>query len=142
MIEWALARSGVKMTDDEVTDFYGFVYKITYSDGMYYYGKKSVWSIRRLPPLKGKKRKRKVIKQSNWKKYAGSSEASKGKKILKKEFLHFAHSKLHLSYLENMVLYSENALFDRNCLNANISGKYYSTVSERKGEWLNADKFS
>ena len=55
----------------EITDMpegtIGFVYMITNKeDGKFYIGKKSLYSHRTLPPLKGYKRKRKVIKESNW----------------------------------------------------------------------------
>lgn len=52
---------------------YGFVYVITNKvNGRKYVGKKVLWSKRTLPPLKGKTRKRIVIKPSDWMKYWGS----------------------------------------------------------------------
>ncbi len=73
----------VPYTSDDVTEneSYGFVYIIINNiTGQKYIGKKFFWSKRRLPPLKGKTRKRIVVKESDWKKYWGSS------KILKAEY--------------------------------------------------------
>ena len=62
-------------TEDELGKYVGFVYLITERDtGKKYIGKKFFWSKRRLPPLKGKSRKRTVVKESDWKDYYGSSE--------------------------------------------------------------------
>ena len=63
----------------EITDMpegtIGFVYMITNKeDGKFYIGKKSLYSHRTLPPLKGYKRKRKVIKESNWGHYNSSNK--------------------------------------------------------------------
>ena len=40
---------------------------------MKYIGKKWMWSTRRLKPLKGQKRKRKKVSESDWRRYYGSS---------------------------------------------------------------------
>ena len=55
-----------------IEDYYGFVYKITNTENnKFYIGKKIFQNTRKLPPLKGQKRKRTVIKESNWKTYWG-----------------------------------------------------------------------
>lgn len=67
-----------EFTSEMIGDAVGFVYEITDTvTGMKYIGKKKLWSKRRLKPLKGKKRKRIVIKESDWKDYYGSSELVK-----------------------------------------------------------------
>ena len=54
---------------------YGFVYKITHKpSGQYYIGMKLLYSKRTRPPLKGYKRKRRDLIESNWKTYWGSSK--------------------------------------------------------------------
>ena len=51
-------------------DAVGFVYKIIHlPTNKYYIGKKSLSQKRTLPPLKGYKRKRIVISESNWQNY-------------------------------------------------------------------------
>ena len=55
-------------TSDDVGDYYGFVYCITNkTSGRKYIGRKYLWSHRKPP---GKKRR--VKKESDWKKYYGS----------------------------------------------------------------------
>lgn len=52
----------------------GFVYEITNTvTYKKYIGKKFFWTTKKLPPLKGKKRRRIKKTQSDWKKYWGSS---------------------------------------------------------------------
>lgn len=54
---------------------FGFIYTITNNkSGRKYIGKKQCTCIRRLPPLKGKSRKRKVVKETDWKTYTSSSD--------------------------------------------------------------------
>ena len=69
---------GEEFTSDMIGEYIGFVYLITdKSNGMKYVGKKLLKSVRKLPPLKGYKRRRTVIKESDWKTYYGSSDAVK-----------------------------------------------------------------
>jgi hypothetical protein len=84
----------------------GFIYEITdASNGKKYIGKKLLVTKRKRPPLKGQKRKRIDIIQSDWEKYCGSSETVK---LLVKdrptdfhrEILEFCKSKGELSYIE------------------------------------------
>ena len=65
-------------TSDMIGDYLGFVYEITDTrNGMIYIGKKGLMSKRRLPPLKGAKRKRIKIVETDWAKYYGSNETVK-----------------------------------------------------------------
>lgn len=51
----------------------GFVYRITDKDnGRFYIGQKKLYKTETRPPLKGKVRKRKIIKESDWRTYCGS----------------------------------------------------------------------
>ena len=88
-------------------EYEGFVYRITEIDtGMKYLGKKSFWSRRTLPPLKGKKRKRKVIKESDWRTYFGSSKElkeevqSRGEDKYLREILMLCRTKGDCTYYE------------------------------------------
>ena len=52
----------------------GFIYLITNKiSGRKYIGKKQISSKRKLKPLKGKTRKRTVVKETDWKTYTSSS---------------------------------------------------------------------
>ena len=61
-------------TDDELKPYAGFVYEITnLVTYRKYIGKKFFWKTIKMPPLKGKTRKRTKTTQSDWQKYWGSS---------------------------------------------------------------------
>ena len=69
---------GKPFTTDMVGDYEGFVYIVTdLSNGMKYIGKKNFHSRVKLKPLKGQKRKRTKISESDWQSYHGSSEEVK-----------------------------------------------------------------
>jgi hypothetical protein len=141
--------------DKEVTEDYipdeavGFVYKITHiPTGKYYIGKKSLESIRtvkigvrELKKLKEERKaagiggraplKKKVRKASDWEKYYSSNEwiieqVKEGKETeFKREIIQFCNSKKSLSYYEVYWMFKYDVLSDDNCLNGNISGKFY-----------------
>lgn len=75
-----------EFTSEMIEDYIGFVYLITdLSNNKKYIGKKTLQSKRKLPPLKGKTRRRTKIVESNWQDYFGSSEEvklSKGLNIM------------------------------------------------------------
>jgi len=98
--------------------------------GKYYIGKKNLWAKRTLPPLKGKKRKRKVIKESDWKSYMSSNqwikeEASADVTSFKKKILQFCYSAKSLTYYELYWQFKYNVLADENSLNDNLLGKFF-----------------
>ena len=66
---------GKEIGDDEVVGYAAFVYIITnLENNKKYIGKKIFTSVRR-QKVKGKKRRKKVQKESNWKSYFGSNLA-------------------------------------------------------------------
>jgi hypothetical protein len=94
-------------TEEEIKPFVGFVYLITdLTNNKKYIGKKNLWSTRRLPPLRGYKRKRTKVTQSDWQDYYGSSEEVKllvensGRNRFKREILRLCISKGECSYYE------------------------------------------
>lgn len=98
---------GVEFTSEMIGDYIGYVYCITdLRNNKKYIGKKLFRSTRRLAPLKGKTRKRTVIKESDWQDYFGSSEEVKllvselGVDNFKREILHLCNTKGELSYME------------------------------------------
>ena len=98
---------GEEFTSEMIGDYIGFVYVITdLSNNKKYIGKKLFKSKRKLPPLKGKTRKRTVVKESDWQDYFGSSDLVKslieehGRENFHREILHLCMTKGELSYLE------------------------------------------
>ena len=90
-----------------IGDYVGFVYVITdLSNNKKYVGKKTLMSKRKLPPLKGKTRRRTKIIESDWQTYYGSSDEVKslveelGADNFKREILHLCKTKGEMSYLE------------------------------------------
>ena len=69
---------GKPFSSDQIDGNAGFVYEITDNvNGKKYIGKKELSSTRTLKPLKGQKRKRKVVSESDWMDYYGSSDEVK-----------------------------------------------------------------
>ncbi len=93
------------LTEDVIP--YGFIYEITnLTNKRKYIGKKQCQSVRKRPPLKGKKNKRHQIVETDWRTYTSSSnELNKdivelGKDKFKFEILISCDSKWELSYNE------------------------------------------
>ncbi len=120
-------------TEDELKQWVGFVYLITdRTTNKKYVGKKFFWSKRRLPPLKGKSRRRVVVKESDWKQYYGSSEdlktlvESKGEDFYYREILHLCKSKGECSYLEAKEQFDRDVLYRDDYFNEFIGCKIHS----------------
>lgn len=102
----------------------GFVYLIRVKKtNQYYVGRKFIYSTTKKPPLKGKTRKRKVVKESDWKTYHGSSEEMKfllgelGPEGFEREIIHFGSTKSELNYLESREIFVRDALLRPNFVN-------------------------
>ena len=114
----------------EITDMpegtIGFVYMITNKeDGKFYIGKKSLYSHRTLPPLKGYKRKRKVVKESNWRHYNSSNKEVASWDETHKKILRFCFSKKALTYYELKEQFDKDCLEREESLNDNLLGKFF-----------------
>jgi len=117
-----------EFTAEMIGDSIGFVYIITNKNNdMKYIGKKFFWSTRKLPPLKGKSRKRTKIVESDWRDYHGSSEEVKrllveqGSDIFEREILHLCKSKGELSYIELLEQIERRVLLDDTYYNGIIN---------------------
>ena len=104
----------------------GFVYLITnLENNRKYVGKKLARFKTTKPPLKGKTRKRRGFKESDWREYWGSSEhlladvKRLGEDMFKREILHYCPSRGALSYME------AKEQFDRRVLETD---EYYNGI--------------
>lgn len=122
--------NSIEFTSEMIGEHVGFVYCITnLQNDKKYIGKKTFLSRRTLPPLKGKKRKRKIVKESDWQDYYGSSEEIKQMiledkaDLFKREILHLCNSKGEMAYLEM------KEQVDREVL---LSDEYYNGIIQVK----------
>jgi len=131
---------GNEFTSEDIGDNAGFVYLIeNLETGQLYLGKKVFWSKRTLPPLKGKKRKRKVIKESDWKSYWSSSKSLKesvqqlGEGKFRRTILSLHKTRSMLNYAElceqilRDVLHARLPNGERMYINDNIDRVYYNS---------------
>lgn len=132
---WTYKGEAIHSIEDMPAEVYGFVYRVRHLPSeKYYIGKKNVYSNRTLPPLKGQKRKRKITKESDWRRYYGSHESIKAllkehrQEEFSREILEFCFSKLHLTYCEVKWICKEEALESEKYLNDNILGKIYKSA--------------
>lgn len=124
---------GQPFTSDMISDNVGFVYQITnLHNGKKYIGKKWFWSTKKLPPLKGKKRKRTVKKESDWMKYFGSSEEVKllveqhGEDNFQREILRLCKTKGECTYYEAKLQFDFDVLLRDDYYNEFIGCKIHS----------------
>tara|TARA_R110002074_G_scaffold140592_2_gene286782 strand:- start:319 stop:744 length:426 start_codon:yes stop_codon:yes gene_type:complete len=121
-------------SEEELKLWVGFVYEIKdNSNGKLYIGKKNFWSTRRLAPLKGKTRKRKVVKESDWMKYYGSNEELKllvesdGPERFSREILRLCETKGLMSYFEAKEQFDREVLFRDEYYNQFIGVKIHAS---------------
>jgi len=122
----------------------GFVYCIhSHMTGKLYIGKKFFYSTRRLPPLKGKQRKRVVTKESDWRTYYSSCKplladvAEHGKSTFTREIISLHENKTETNYAELCELIFNNVLQKKDGLGNRL---YYNENIERV--FYHSDKFS
>lgn len=133
-VPWTFEGKEVKSIPEDVL---GFIYKITTEEGRYYYGRKTVWSVRKKKLTKKEKllpeNKRKTFKreltESNWRNYTGSnkvlnSDIKKGLKY-EKEIITFCSSKAEMTFYEARAIICSDALLTDRCYNDWGSFKIY-----------------
>ena len=113
-------------------DSVGFVYVIHHPfTRRYYIGKKLLWSVKKLPPLKGRKNKRHKQVETDWRDYWGSSDNLKrdldtlGKENFVRTIIDFASTKGELSYLEAKLQFEHDVLLDPLSYNGIINCKIH-----------------
>lgn len=130
---WLYNEIEFNPAEHNIESFVGFVYLITdLSNNKKYVGKKHLWSTRKLPPLKGQKRRRTKKTESNWRDYFGSNEEVKllveneGKDRFKREILRLCKSKGEMTYFEMKEQIDREVLFRDDYYNEFIGGKIHS----------------
>lgn len=118
---WVL-KQGEAITEDS----YGFVYCITNTvTGRKYIGKKQIQTLKKRPPLKGKRNKRISVVETDWKTYTSSSNEVNadiekyGKSAFVFEIVRICYSKSELAYFE------AKEQFDREVL---LNDSYYNGI--------------
>ena len=129
---WLYKEKLIKSIEQMPKKTFGFIYEATYIPTREkYLGKKVLFFNRTLPPLKGNKRKRKVVKESDWQTYYGSHTKIKQllseskQEYFSREILEFAFNKKHLTYLETKHQFCNNVLENTEYINDNILGKFF-----------------
>lgn len=126
-MEWVYEGKKYELPKDyDHKDVYGFVYLITNrATGRMYVGKKFFWSKKTLPITKTRKRRKKLLVESDWKDYYGSNTYLKeeveqqGCEMFHREILHLCKTKGECAYME------AKEQFDRDVL---IDDKYYNGI--------------
>ena len=114
---WLYKEKVINGIEDMPKNSFGFIYEVCYTPtNEKYLGKKVLQFNKKLPPLKGFKRKRKVIVESDWKTYYGSHQKIKTllkenkQDNFKRNILEFSFNKKHLTYLETKYLFCNHVL--------------------------------
>ncbi len=119
---------------------HGFVYVVTHNEtGKMYIGRKRMTRRLTRPPLKGRKNRRHYVKESDWKKYTGSSKLlnaeieEAGIDSFTFEILTLHHNQTELNYHEMALQFLRNVLqakFDDGSdmyYNDNIAQQFYAS---------------
>ena len=128
MVNWTYQKKVITSIDQVPEGAVGFTYIISLVDGRWYIGRKGLTSTVTRPALKGTKRKRKIIKQSDWLTYKSSNKAIKDLddfEINSRTIIEFAYTRKHLTYLECHALFTLNVLSNPLSINGNIQGRFF-----------------
>ena len=121
---------GKTVESEDINEYYGFIYRITNTvNGFDYVGRKYFKTIKKRPPLKGKKNKRRETVETDWKDYWGSSArlvedmARLGKDKFTREIIHLCKSRGETNYMEAYYQFKEGVLLKENNYNGIIQIK-------------------
>ena len=128
--EYPWTYLGVPFESEDIQDYYGFIYRITNTvNGHDYVGRKYFTTIKKRPPLKGKKNKRRETIETDWKEYWGSSPKlladieQLGKDKFTREIIHLCNSRGETNYMEAYYQFTEGVLLRENNYNGIIQIK-------------------
>lgn len=123
---------GEEFTSEMIGNYLGFVYLLTDThNGKKYIGKKKFWSKVTKAPLKGKTRKRRSVKESDWKTYYGSSVETQalveefGASRFHREILHLCETAGVMGYLELKEQMDREVLLDDDYYNGIIQARIH-----------------
>ena len=109
--------NGQEFKTEDISDNVGFVYEIyDKQTEMLYVGKKRFWSKVSKPPLKGRKNRRRSVKESDWQDYYGSSEEVKtlvedsGRDRFERRILRLCKTLGEMSYYEAKLQFENDVL--------------------------------
>ena len=122
--------NGVPFESEDINTYYGFIYRITNTiNGHDYVGRKYFTTIKKRPPLKGKKNKRRETIETDWKEYLGSSPRlladieQLGKDKFTREIIHLCNSRGETNYMEAYYQFTEGVLLREDNYNGIIQIK-------------------
>ena len=128
--EYPWTYRGKSFESEDILDNYGFIYRITNTaNGYDYVGRKYFTTIKKRPPLKGKKNKRRETIETDWKDYWGSSArlvedmTKLGKDKFTREIIHLCKSRGETNYMEAYYQFKEGVLLKENNYNGIIQIK-------------------
>jgi hypothetical protein len=128
--EYPWTYNGVIFDSEDIGAYYGFIYRITnLTNGHDYVGRKYFKTIKKRPPLKGKKNKRLETIETDWKDYWGSSSRlvadilELGKEQFKREIIHLCTSRGETNYMEAHYQFLEEVLLREDNYNGIIQIK-------------------
>jgi len=131
MTEWLYQGTEFKLPEEcSPKELYGFVYLITNTiTNQMYVGKKWFWKTKTLPITKTRKRRKKLLVESDWKTYYGSNDRlnqdveSLGPENFTREILHLCKSKGDCSYMEAKEQFNRDVLLSEGYYNGIIACK-------------------
>ena len=125
--EYPWTYNGKLFDSEDIQDNYGFIYRITNTtNGHDYVGRKYFTTIKKRPPLKGKKNKRRETVETDWKEYWGSSPRLQadidtlGREKFTREIVHLCKSRGETNYMEAYYQFKEDVLLRENNYNGII----------------------
>jgi len=123
-----------KELNEEVIDGYvGFVYKITNLDTKRKYIGKKILKFTRRKSVKGQTRRKKVVLDSDWRKYYGSNKELQkdvetlGPERFTREVLKLCRTKSEMSYWETKYIFDTGALLTDSYYNSWVSCKIHKS---------------
>ena len=128
--EYPWLYNGKPFDSEDIQDNYGFIYRITNTtNGHDYVGRKYFTTVKKRPPLKGKKNKRRETVETDWKEYWGSSPRLQadidtlGRDKFTREIIHLCKSRGETNYMEAYYQFTEGVLLREDNYNGIIQIK-------------------